>query len=94
MEAELENIRNVILNTQERETQEEYVPPICPTPNKRKYSNREHALPFAAKWRQNAYECDCGFWHLSKQSGSEHKAKINSPPAAADEFDAVDPLML
>jgi hypothetical protein len=92
---ELENIRNVILNTQERlEPVEEYTPPLCPTPAKRKYSNLAHAQPDAAQWRQHPYECACGYWHLSKQSTTEHTAKINSPAASADEFDAVDPLLL
>lgn len=91
---ELENICNVIDNTEERR-EPEYVPPICPTPAKRKYSNREHALPFAVKWQQHAYACDCGFWHLSKQTPAQHSAKINAPPASADEFERViDPLLL
>jgi hypothetical protein len=93
---ELENICNVIDNTAERQQVERYSEalPICPTPAKRKYSNREHALPFAVKWQQNAYECECGFWHLSKQTPAEHAAKINSPPASPDEFETVDPLLL
>jgi hypothetical protein len=86
------NIRNVIENTAER--REEYVPPICPTPGKRKYSNKDHTKADAAKWRQHGYRCECGYWHLSKQSATEHTSKINSPPADADEFDAIDPLML
>lgn len=91
---ELMNIRNVILNTQERAAPvEEYTPPICPTPAKRRYSNREHATPYAVKWHQHPYECACGFWHLSKQSLTEHITKINSPPAGPDEFDAIDPLL-
>lgn len=91
---ELENICDVILNTQEREEPaKEYTPLICPTPDKRKYSNLSHAQPDATKWCQHPYKCDCGFWHLSKQHPTEHKAKINSPAAGADEFDTVDPLL-
>ena len=88
---ELENIRNVILNTQGREAEpEQYVPPICPTPDKAKYGDYDHSLPNARKYKQHPYHCECGYWHLSKQ----HSSKINSPPASADEFEAIDPLML
>jgi len=104
LQCELENICNAILNTQEREcphgcdSKDNCVictpAPICPTPDKRKYSNREHALPFAVKWGQNPYACECGYWHLSKQKAAEHAAKINSPPAGPDEFDSeIDPLL-
>lgn len=96
-QTELMNIRNAILNAQERAAQPilpKYIPPLCPTPGKRPYVNREHALPFAVKWNQYEYECACGYWHLSKQSQSEHTAKINSPAASADEFEAIDPLLL
>lgn len=92
---ELENIRNVILNHAERaEPAERYTPPICPTPTKQRYHTREHALPNAVKWHQHAYECPCGYWHLSKQSIGEHHAKINSPAASPDEFESIDPLLL
>lgn len=95
LKCELENIRNMILNAQERkQPAERYTPPICPTPGKRPYSNREHALPDAVKWHQHAYECPCGYWHLSKQSGAEHHAKINSPAAGSEEFESIDPLLL
>lgn len=95
LECELENIRNVILNHAERlHPAERYTPPICPTPTKQRYHTREHALPDAVKWHQHAYECPCGYWHLSKQSGAEHHAKINSPAADADEFETIDPLLL
>lgn len=93
--AELLNIRNMILNARERGAPvEEYTPPICPTPAKAKYANPEHALPNAIKWKQHPYLCACGYWHLSKQSPTEHASKINSPPASADEFDEIDPLLL
>lgn len=82
---ELENICNVIENTEQRM--------ICPTPSKAKYTNREHALPFAVKWKQHAYECACGHWHLSKQTPTEHATKINSPPTSPDEFETIDPLL-
>lgn len=91
--AELENIRNSILNFRQHEQREEWKPPPCPTPAKRKYSNHAHALPYATKWSQHAYECECGYWHLSKQTPADHKAKVNAPPAGADEFDDVDPLL-
>ena len=94
--AELENIRNTILSYQEREQQED-IPQeyICPTPAKAKYASREHASPNAAKYKQHSYLCECGYWHLSKQTGAQHHSKINSPAASADEFDAgIDPLML
>lgn len=91
---ELNNIRNTILNMQERETiRPEEVLPLCPTPQKRKYSNFAHVKPFAAKWRQHPYRCECGYWHLSKQTPDEHAAKINSPAADANEFPAIDPLL-
>lgn len=83
---ELQNIQNVIRNTQERE------PPLCPTPQKRCYETRKAALPHAAKWHQHPYECACGSWHLSKQTPAQHAAKINSSPASPDEF--IDPLLL
>jgi hypothetical protein len=94
---ELENICNVIDNTAEREPQPqqaEDVAPLCPTPDKRRYAMREWAEPDAAKWRQHPYQCACGYWHLSKQTEAEHRRKINSPPAGADEFETVDPLLL
>lgn len=94
LETELLNIRNAILNTAQRaQPVEEYEPPICPTPDKRKYSNLAHAQPDATKWHQHAYRCGCGYWHLTKQSATEHSAKINSPAASADEFEAIDPLL-
>lgn len=90
---ELQNICNSIENFRQHEQREEWRPPMCPTPGKRKYSNHEHALPYATKWRQHAYECECGYWHLSKQTPTDHHAKVNAPPAAPDEFDSIDPLL-
>lgn len=90
---ELDNIRNDILNRQERTAEPEYKPPLCPTPQKRKYSNMDHAMPDAIQWKQYAYECACGYWHLSKQSREEYLAKINSPAADATEFPDIDPLL-
>jgi hypothetical protein len=90
---ELMNIRNAILNTQERTSEPEYVPPICPTPDKRKYSNRDHASHDAKRWNQHPYTCECGYVHLSKQTEAEHAAKIDQAPASIDEFDEVDPLL-
>jgi hypothetical protein len=91
---ELWNIRNAILNTQEREQpREEYTPPLCPTPDKAKYGDAKHAAPNAAKYRQHPYQCECGYWHLSKQAPAAHLAKINSLAAGADEFEAIDPLL-
>lgn len=95
---ELWNIRNTILNRAQREPwrDESATFPICPTPAKRKYSNLAHIAPFAAKWRQHPYECECGYWHLSKQSSAQHRAKIEPSVASADEFDTIviDPLLL
>lgn len=95
LQTELFNIRNAILNMAERETiPPEEVLPLCPTPQKRKYSNFAHAAPDANKWHQHPYECKCGYWHLSKQSSDEHMAKISTHPANADEFESVvDPLL-
>lgn len=88
---ELENIRNAILNQQERTVEEKL--PLCPTPQKRKYSNLAHATPDANKWRQHPYKCECTYWHLSKQSPIEHTTKINTPAATSDEFEPIDPLL-
>src|SRR5882762_2361820 len=86
LDVELSNIRNAILNMREREnTPPGEEPPICPTPKKRKYSNHRHAHPDAVRWRQHAYPCNCGYWHLSKQTPAEHAAKISIPAASADE---------
>ena len=93
VKTELHNIRNAILNTQERTSEPEYVPPICPTPDKRKYSNREHASHNAKRWNQHPNTCECGYVHLSKQTEAEHAAKIDQAPASIDEFDEVDPLL-
>ena len=90
--AELENIRNAILNQQERAPPEEKLP-LCPTPQKRKYSNLEHAHHDAVRWNQHPYECVCTYVHLSKQTPTEHAAKINTPAASADEFEPIDPLL-
>lgn len=93
VQAELENIRNSILNHREREQEQEPLLPICPTPDKAKYASREHSHHNAIRYRQHPYQCECGYWHLSKQSGVEHTAKINAPAATADEFDPIDPLL-
>jgi hypothetical protein len=105
--AELSNIRNAILNRRERvscgvtghQTPGQCgncgneMMPLCPTPQKRKYSNLTHAKPDAAQWRQHPYECACGYWHLSKQTSAEHATKINSAAADAEEFSDIDPLL-
>ena len=91
---ELENIRNAILNQQQRAPappQEKL--PLCPTPQKRKYSNEAHARHDAVRWNQHPYECACTYWHLSKQTPEEHAAKISTPVASADEFEPIDPLL-
>lgn len=95
VEAELLNIRNAILNQAERETTPPWEPPLCPTPQKRKYSNLDHAHHDAVRWNQHPYECACTYWHLSKQTPTEHATKISGPAADADEFEAVtiDPLL-
>jgi len=93
LRGELENIRNVILNMAEREEpKEEYTPPVCPTPQKRKYNNAMHALTDGRKYHQHPYNCACGYWHLSKQAPSDHAAKINAPAADANEFEQEEPL--
>lgn len=97
LKTELLNIRNAILNTAERKAPvKEYTPPECPTPSKRIYYTALAAADRAAEWKQHAYLCACGYWHLSKQSPAEHGGKINAPAASADEFDAIpiDPLLL
>lgn len=97
LKTELMNIRNVILNHAERAVPaERYTPPICPTPQKRRYYSRDSGdlKRDTVRWHQHAYECPCGYWHLSKQSGAEHHAKINSPAAGAEEFESIDPLLL
>lgn len=94
LKVELDNIRNAILNAHEPERQEKYTPPICPTPYKAKYGDRNHSLHNARRYNQHPYQCECGYWHLSKQTPAEHGAKVNSPPADADEFEAIDPLLL
>lgn len=93
---ELQNILNVIRNTEEREEPqaEEYTPPICPTPEKRRYVNREAAIPHATKFGYHPYECECHYWHVSKQTPAEHRRKINSPPSEPNEFPTIDPLLL
>ena len=93
--AELTNIRNAILNQAERETTPPWEKlPQCPTPTKRKYSNLEHAHYDAVRWNQHPYTCVCTYVHLSKQTATEHAAKISTPPATADEFeDIIDPLL-
>jgi hypothetical protein len=91
---ELMNIRNAILNGQERREQNPgEVVPLCPTPKKRRYFSKDHTIHDATQWRQYAYLCDCGWWHLSKQRPEEHAVKINSPVAGADEFPGIDPLL-
>ena len=84
--AELENTRNVLLNILERTPEPEYKPPVCPTPQKRKYANDKHAAHDAKRWHMYPYPCECGYVHLSKQSPETHAAKINGPAADADEF--------
>jgi hypothetical protein len=86
---ELWNIYNAIVNTQEREK-----PQPCPTPGKVSYSELTHAAQAAVRHKQHGYLCECGFWHLSKQTPTEHAAKINTLAAAPDEFESViDPLL-
>ena len=91
---ELMNVRNMIMNILERKPEaavEEL--PICPTPSKAKYGDRKHAEPNAAKYHQHPYQCECGYWHLSKQTPTEHATKVNSPAASPDEFETIDPLL-
>lgn len=42
---------------------------ICPTPKKARYPDADTALIIAdlryKDWKYQAYECDCGWWHLT-----------------------------
>lgn len=86
VQAELINTRNTLRNILERTPEPEYKPPVCPTPQKRKYANDKHAAHDAKRWHMYPYPCECGYVHLSKQSPEAHSAKVNGPAADADEF--------
>ncbi len=88
---ELKNISNHIRSALGREPERM---PECPTPQKRKYSNAAHTTRDAQKFHMYAYDCACGYWHLSKQHPNEHAAKINAPGASADEFPTINPMLL
>jgi hypothetical protein len=96
--AELMNVANNIRAHLERDRKstvsETYRPSQCPTPQKRCYDSRPAASNDALKWGQHPYKCECGYWHNSKQTPFQHASKVNSPGASADEFPAIDPMLL
>jgi hypothetical protein len=97
LNAEMYNIYNSLENMADREEpqREEYAPPVCPTPNKRTYFSLENTHHDAVRWNRHPYECECGYWHLSKLTPAAYVGKLSSPAASAEEFDEVeiDPLL-
>jgi hypothetical protein len=90
VQGELLNLANQLRGHLEREEEPDgtklSLEPVCPTPQKRKYSNLEHAAHDAAKWHQHPYLCACTYVHLSKLAPGQFVDKVNAPGASADEF--------
>lgn len=96
-QAELLNVYNNIKGHLERDEPiviETYRPPQCPTPQKRRYHVKDHTRRDAMKFHMHPYQCECGYWHLSKLAPGQFADKVNAPGASADEFPAIDPMLL